>query len=271
MHCCNLVSNNVFAGVGLAKMDSVVSYHALVIWLYSILTVATHNATLLALAHHYRKDWLLRYIRQSLMFVNLLLSCVFSIPLFQALTKGFDSLPVPIACVWKLDGEDVSYPSDSAPTPYIIIAALLTNSFTFGLAAWYLHKEHERFYMQAQAVGLTLMAVVVGWAGTEVTGISLVFRRPIVALGDFQETTWNYGQLLSVIYILLPTFTAVEMCRDSTTAKTPAEDNLQNTEVQPSSYMETLYPRTPFILPPASDYFQRHPGGLIGERRAQDV
>jgi hypothetical protein len=59
--------------VGLAKMKSMVPYHFFIIWLLSLLSTATNLVTLLALVNDYKRDWVLRWIRQILMMVNMFL------------------------------------------------------------------------------------------------------------------------------------------------------------------------------------------------------
>lgn len=46
--------------VGLAKMNSMVPYHFFVVWMLSLLSTATHLATLLTLVQDYKRDWVLR-------------------------------------------------------------------------------------------------------------------------------------------------------------------------------------------------------------------
>lgn len=43
--------------VGLVKMDVMIPYHFFIIWMLSLLSMAVHNATLLALVHDFRRDW----------------------------------------------------------------------------------------------------------------------------------------------------------------------------------------------------------------------
>ena len=60
--------------IGLAKINTMVPYHFFIIWMLSLLSMAVHNATLLALARDFRRDWVLRWLRQLLMLANLALS-----------------------------------------------------------------------------------------------------------------------------------------------------------------------------------------------------
>jgi len=50
--------------VGLAKMKTMVPYHFFIIWMLSLLSTATHIGTLLALVNDFKRDWVLRWLRQ---------------------------------------------------------------------------------------------------------------------------------------------------------------------------------------------------------------
>jgi hypothetical protein len=73
--------------VGLAKMETMVPYHFFIIWMLSLLSTATHLSTLLALVNDFKRDWILRWLRQFLMFINLVMSCVFGIFVLMAVMK----------------------------------------------------------------------------------------------------------------------------------------------------------------------------------------
>lgn len=81
-------------------MDTLVPYHFFIIWMLSLLSMAVHNATLLALVGDFRKDWVLRWLRNFLMFVNLVLSCVYGIFMLEVVQKDLEQSTLPIACAW---------------------------------------------------------------------------------------------------------------------------------------------------------------------------
>jgi hypothetical protein len=140
--------------IGLAKSNSLVPYHFFLIWMLALLSMATHNAALLALVHDFKRDWVLRWMRQVLMFVNLALSCVYGIYVLQSKIKGLPNT-VPIGCVWELD----SSASSVGGLDYVgTIVTIAGNCVVFGLATWYLQSRRQRFYKVVQIVGLILMS-----------------------------------------------------------------------------------------------------------------
>jgi len=142
--------------VGLVKAASLVPYHFFIIWMLSLLSMATHNATLLTLVHDFRRDWVLRWMRQLLMFVNLALSCVFGVFVLQSKIRGLPST-LPIACVWRLEAES---PNVGGIDYVGTIATIAGNCVVFGLATWYLQGRQQRFYRPIQMAGLVLMSAI---------------------------------------------------------------------------------------------------------------
>jgi len=143
--------------VGLVKATSLVPYHFFIIWMMSLLSMATHNATLLTLVQDFRRDWVLRWLRQVLMFINLALSCVYGVFVLQSKIRGLPP-SLPIGCVWAVDDGDGI--SNVKGVDYVgTIATIVGNVVVFGLATWYLHdSRQQRFYKVTQMVGLVLMA-----------------------------------------------------------------------------------------------------------------
>ena len=197
--------------MGLATVNTLVPYHFFLIWMLSLLSMATHNATLLALVHDYRRDWVLRWLRQFLMFVNLALSCVCGIFVLQAVAKGLDDETLPIACVWKTGG--VGAPSNAGLSYVGTIAVIAGNCIVFGLATWYLHSRRQRFFNAIQIVGIILMAAIAIGAAVRVILESQAFGSPSVDLGDQGEQEWSFGQLLSMMLLLLPLVSIIEVYR----------------------------------------------------------
>ena len=79
-------------------MHTMVPYHFFIVWMLSLLSTATSLSTLLALVNDFKRDWILRWIRQFFMFVNLVLSCVFGVFVLMATLKNMPPT-VPVACV----------------------------------------------------------------------------------------------------------------------------------------------------------------------------
>ena len=143
-------------GVGLVKSNSIIPYHFFVIWMLALLSTATHNAALLALVHDFRRDWLLRWLRQVLMFVNLLLSCIYGVYVLQSKIKGLPST-LPINCVWMLEPTTTNVGGLDYVGTIVTIAG---NCLVFGFATWYLQSRRQRFYKVVQMTGLVLMSAI---------------------------------------------------------------------------------------------------------------
>ncbi len=196
--------------VGLAQSDSMIPYHFFLIWMLSLLSMAVHNATLLALVHDFRRDWVLRWLRQALMFVNLVLSCVYGVFILQGVSKNL-APTLPVSCAWIVPGNGAYA---NAGLMYVGTAAVIAgNCIVFGLATWYLHNRAQKFYRAVQVVGILLMAAIAVGASIRVVLLSQAFGSPSVTLSDNGETSWSFGQLLSLLMLLLPLISVVEMYR----------------------------------------------------------
>ncbi|KAI9171875.1 hypothetical protein HJFPF1_01366 [Paramyrothecium foliicola] len=211
--------------VGLAKMNTLVPYHFFLIWMLSLLSMATHNATLLALVHDYRRDWVLRWMRQALMFVNLALSSVSGVFVLQAVAKGLDKETLPIACVWEVDGQGA--PSNAGLSYVGTIVVIAGNCVIFGLATWYLHSRNQKFYRVVQIIGTVLMAAIAIGAAVRVILLSQAFGNPSVELADNGETVWSFGQLLSVLLLIFPLVSVIEIYRGEIKVAPPVADDRQ--------------------------------------------
>ena len=222
--------------VGLAQMDSLIPYHMFIVWMLSLLSTAVHNATLLALVQTMRQNWVLRWLRQALMFVNLALSSVIGVTILKAVSKGFTEKAIAIGCVWKVDGDaSASY----ATISYIgTIAVIAGNGVVFALATWYMHSRTQRFYKTIQLVGVLLMAAIALGATIRVILLSQAFGKPSVTLADEGEKRWSFGQLLSLLMLILPVIGAVEIIVGEVTV-TNCEDSSYDGELQKLSSRPT--------------------------------
>ncbi|KAK7421689.1 hypothetical protein QQZ08_009863 [Neonectria magnoliae] len=210
------------SSVGLAKMNTLVPYHFFLIWMLSLLSMATHNATLLALVHDYRRDWVLRWMRQFLMFVNLALSCVSGVFVLEAVSKGLDDKTLPIACVWQIKGNGA--PSTAGLSFVGTIAVIAGNVVIFGLATWYLHSRNQKFYKLIQIAGLVLMTAIAIGAAIRIILLCQAFGNPSVELKDDNEKTWGFGQLLSMLLLIMPLVSTIEIYRGEIQVAEPVED-----------------------------------------------
>ncbi|KAI1388239.1 uncharacterized protein F4822DRAFT_239602 [Hypoxylon trugodes] len=200
--------------VGLAKTSSMVPYHFFLVWMLSLLSMAVHNATLLALARDFRRDWVLRWMRQILMLANLVLSCVYGVYILRGVQRGLSDETFPITCVWQDSTPNGPAPSNEGISFAGTIAVVAGNVVIFALATWYLHARTRRLYTVFQIVGLLLMAAFSVGATVRVAYLADAFSgKAPVPLADDGEREWSFGQLLSVGMLLLPLVSTVEILR----------------------------------------------------------
>jgi hypothetical protein len=212
--------------VGLVKMSTMVPYHFFIIWMLSLLSMAVHNATLLALVHDFRRDWVLRWLRQFLMFVNLVLSCVYGIFVLRAVQNGLTDKTFPIACVWDAQLTQNAEAGGNLGASYVgTIATITGNVVVFALATWYLHRRTQRFYGTIQLVGLVLMIASAVGATVKVCLDSQAFGNPPIKLADQGEQVWSFGALLSVGLLLLPFISIIEILRGDIKCAPPVADD----------------------------------------------
>ncbi|KAI1330719.1 hypothetical protein F5Y16DRAFT_362472 [Xylariaceae sp. FL0255] len=239
--------------VGLAIMDQLVPYHFFIIWMLSLLSMATHNTSLLALVHDFRRDWVLRWLRQVLIFINLVLSATYGIFILRGVEDGIDSSTLPIACVLQPDARFSSGMSSGNKILSTIgtIVVIAGNVIVFGLATWYLHSRTQRYYKAIQIIGLLLMTAISIGAIVRVSLIADAFsHNPPITLSDNGETQWSFGQLLSVGMLLLPVVSIIEILRGEIQYAPPVADSdkdrlLGDNELQSNPQINAFQP-SPF-------------------------
>ncbi|OIW26060.1 hypothetical protein CONLIGDRAFT_684597 [Coniochaeta ligniaria NRRL 30616] len=210
--------------VGLAKAASIAPYHFFLVWLLSLLSAATHNAALLALAGDFRRDWVLRWVRQALMGVNLVLSCVYGVFVLRSKIGGLPAT-MPVACAWQRTS--ASGPAADVGGAYVAtILTIAGNVAVFALATWYLHSRAvgQGFFRLVQVVGLGLMAVSAVGAAIRAFLLSQAFGTPDVAIRDEGEKEWSFGQVLGLLLLVLPLVSAVEIYRGEIAVVTDGEE-----------------------------------------------
>ena len=214
-------------GVGLAKTSTMAPYHFFIIWMLSLLSMAVHNATLLALVHDFRRDWVLRWLRQLLMFGNLALSCVYGVFVLRGVQTSLSDSTLPIACVWSPDvPPDAKTTGPNVGTSYVgTIAVIAGNVVVFALSTWYLHSRTQRFYKVIQLVGMVLMTASAVGATARVIIMAQAFGTPPVPMSDEGERSWSFGSLLSIGMLLLPLVSAVEILRGEIKCAPPVSDD----------------------------------------------
>jgi hypothetical protein len=191
-------------------MQTMVPYHFFIIWMLSLLSTATHLATLLALVNDFKRDWILRWLRQFLMFINLVLSCVFGIFVLQAVMKDLKPT-LPIACVWQLPSHPAS--SNAATSIAGTIAVIAGNCIVFAFGVWYLHSQKKKWLKIFQFAGLVILFASGVGAAIRVILLSQAFGKPSVSLEGTGEKDWSFGQLLPILLLLLPLISAIEIYR----------------------------------------------------------
>jgi hypothetical protein len=213
-------------GIGLAEMNTLVPYHFFLIWMLSLLSMATHNATLLALVRDFRRDRVLRWMRQLFMFTNLALSSVSGVFVLKSVSKGL-APTLPIACVWYPDGTDShdKSASDTGLSYAGTIAVIGGNGIIFALATWYLQSRNQKFYRTIQIVGSFLLMGIAAGAAVRIILLSQAFGHPSVDLSDQGEKSWSFGQLLSMMLLGLPLVSAVEIYRGEINVAPPEQDD----------------------------------------------
>jgi len=204
--------------VGLAQMDVLVPYHFFIIWMLSLLSTAVHNATLLALVGDFRRDWILRWLRQLLMLASLVLSCVYGIFMLQVVQKDLETSTLPIACAWQKDidgdGKKGSGTASNAGLSYVgTIATIAGNCIVFAGATWYLHSRSQRFFRLSQLIGIAAMSAIAIGASVRVILLSQAFGRPTTPLSDDGEKQWSFGSLVTLLMLLLPLMSLLEIAR----------------------------------------------------------
>ncbi|KAF2706587.1 hypothetical protein K504DRAFT_411904 [Pleomassaria siparia CBS 279.74] len=215
--------------VALAKMKSMVAYHFFIVWLLSLLSTATNLSTLLALVNDFKRDWVLRWLRQMLMLINLALGVISGIFILQSVMKNLEPR-LPIGCVWEVPSRGAS--SNAAISVFGTIAVIAGNGITFIAATWYLHnREFPKWIKSVQVVGLIFLVASGIGATVRVIMVSQAFGSPpeSVRLVGSSEGDWGFGQLLTLLLLVLPLISTVEIMRGETrTPPSKVDDDFQS-------------------------------------------
>jgi hypothetical protein len=198
-------------------MQTMVPYHFFIIWLLSLLSTATNLTTLLALVNDFKRDWVLRWLRQFLMLLNLVLGCVSSVFILQTVTKNLEPR-LPIACVWEVESRGAA--PNAALSIAGTIAIIVVNVVVFITATWYLHyRESPRWIKTVQVIGLLAMIGLGIGATIRVVIESQAFGSPPAALHlvGTGEKEWSFGQLVPLLLLVLPVISTIEIMRGELT------------------------------------------------------
>lgn len=212
-------------------MKTMVPYHFFIIWLLSLLSTATNMATLLALVNDFKRDWVLRWLRQFFMFINTLLSVLSSIFILQSVMKNLEPR-LPIGCVWEV--ADRGTPSNAGLSIAGTIAVIAGNVIVFILSTWYLHnRTNPRWLKSVQVVGLIMLTAMGIGATVRVVMVSQAFGTVPqgVNLVGPSESSWSYGQLLPLLLLVLPGISMLEVVRGETRTPPSKVDDEQGDQV----------------------------------------
>jgi hypothetical protein len=194
-------------------MKTMVPYHFFIIWLLSLLSTATNLATLLALVNDFKRDWVLRWIRQMLMLVNMFLGILSGVFILQTVMKDMEPR-LPIACVWEVESKGTN--ANAALSIAGTIAVIAGQVITFGFATWYLHnRSNPKWLKTVQVVGLlACLAMGVGATVRVVLESQAFGHAPeSVRLVGPSEGNWSFGQLLPLLLLALPVISTIEIAR----------------------------------------------------------
>ncbi|KAK3493459.1 hypothetical protein B0T13DRAFT_421261 [Neurospora crassa] len=221
--------------LGLARSSHIIPYHFFIIWMLSLLSMATHNATLLALVQDFKRDWVLRWMRQGLMFVNLALSCVYGVVVLEGKRKGWEGT-MPVGCIWavgSVKGEDDNNNAKVVAGGLDYVGTIVTiagNVVVFGLATWYLQSRRQKWYRIVQLVGMLLMMGIAVGAAVRVFLLSQAFGKPDVQLSDQGEKQLGFGSLLGLLMMALPIISIIEIKRGEVLVAPPLRDDASDDE-----------------------------------------
>ncbi|KAL2061242.1 hypothetical protein VTL71DRAFT_7515 [Oculimacula yallundae] len=223
----SLSDQQVLTGIGiqsvaLAKMKSMVPYHFFIVWMLSLLSTATHVGTLLALVNDFKRDWVLRWLRQFFMFVNLVLSIVSGTFILMSVMRDLKPT-LPIACVWEVEATKAA--SNAATSVAGTIGVMAGQVIFFVVGVWYLHVKNRKWLRTVQLVGLLVLGAIGISAAVRVILLSQAFGTPSVKLADTGEKDWSFGQLLPLLLLLLPLVSAVEIGRGEMKVPSPIADD----------------------------------------------
>lgn len=215
--------------VGLARVRTMIPYHFFIIWMLALLSTATNFATLMALVQDFKRDWVLRWLRQIAMFVNLALTIVYGVFVLQTNMNNL-APTLPIYCVWEPDHATADTGrSNSAVSLAGTIAVIAVSSIIFVLGTWYLHMPKQVWGRVVRVISLLLLMGIAIGAAARVMLISQAFGSPSVALSEEGEKQWSFGQLLTMLLLILPFISALEIYRGMLTTSAPSPSMSANT------------------------------------------
>ncbi|PPJ51087.1 hypothetical protein CBER1_07902 [Cercospora berteroae] len=199
--------------VALARIYSTIPYHFFIVWMLSLLSTATNFAALLALVQDLKRDWVLRWLRQFAMFVNMALGITMGI--FVLKTNIDDLAPtLPMACVWQAHEKDADAQGNKTLSVVGTIVVIAVTCVIFVLGTWYLHLRRQIWGKTVRIISLVvLMGMAIGVTVRVILIAQGLGGTPSVDLADKGETEWSFGQLLTLMLLVLPFVSALELLR----------------------------------------------------------
>ena len=222
----------------------------------SLCSTATNFAALLALVHDFKRDWVLRWIRQIAMAVNTALTIVLGVLVLEVQLKKLPQT-LPVGCVW--DKEFLALPDvekatsntgSNALSTIGTIAVIVASGIIFVLGTWYLHLRVQIWGRTVRVASLfVLWAMAIG-AIVRVIMVSQAFGTPSVEIRDEGEKTWTFGQLLAIVLLVGPFINALEIFRgqlqvppcQQSTSQIVESDQIPLTESESGKHRYTYQP-----------------------------
>ena len=197
--------------VGLSQMATMIPYHFFIIWQLSLLSTATNLATLLAFCEELRKDYVLRWLRQVLMCINMVLSMLVGALVLSSVVKDMQPR-LPIGCVLSSGARgsknNVSLSAVGTALVMAVDIAVLI------LATWFLHHRCPQHWQTKWRIagiavlgGMGLAVIVRIVMGTQAFG----HPPKDLNLKGGNEGEWSYGQVLGVVMLIMPAISAFEI------------------------------------------------------------
>lgn len=199
--------------VGLAQIGQLVPYHFFIVWMMSLLSTAVHNSALLVLVGNLHSDRVLRWMRQILMLVNLVLGCVFGVCMLQVVTHDLENSTLPTSCAWTSVKGTRSNTENKTLSFVGTIAVIAGNFVVFTVATWFLHDRKQKFFRWIQLASILAMIAIAAAAIVRVFVTSQAFGNPPVTLADSAEKQWTFSTLVTLLMLFLPVLTVLEIYR----------------------------------------------------------
>jgi ACR3 family arsenite efflux pump ArsB len=146
------------------------------------------------------------------MFLNLLLNVLYGIFVLQSVMKDLTPT-LPIGCVWQEHAENDGVQPNKVLSVVGTIAVIAVTVILFALSTWYLHMRRQRWGKIVRSVGLILLMALAVGAAVRVIMVSAAFGSPSIKLSGPSEASWSFGQLLTMLVLILPFISALEIFR----------------------------------------------------------